>query len=218
MNDCVDCGARIGIRATRCKPCRRVYRTAYENGRAAKAREEAQESGASHDLSSTEVGREVVDYTKGGHKVPSFSGVSPEPMPVREAEVVVVDYTHGGHAAPGQGHRLDYSNVPGEARRDFVRASRMAAQNSRLDEDAPEVASWEILTAVDQGAANTVNFSGPMMDISRQRPTYAITNPAAAGMAYGTASSGFESAAAGNAVRVARPQPKSGPQRTPHIL
>src|SRR5690348_2876418 len=34
MKKCADCGTKIGIRATRCADCRRVYRTRYERERA----------------------------------------------------------------------------------------------------------------------------------------------------------------------------------------
>jgi len=158
----------------------------------------------------------VVDYVRASSRPPSFIGVVHPAEKTRDSEVV--DYTSGGHATPGTNRReLDYSRVPGSIRQDRVKAAAMARQ---LDQqDAAELGSWDELQARNQCQADDrmVNFARPVTSLRDDRPQYAITNPAAAGTLYGSTPA-YGPAAAGQAVRVSRPQQRIGPQRVPHIV
>jgi hypothetical protein len=207
---CEDCAVvPVSGRRRRCESCRKA-------GRARAMRERrAAESGPDYSPESTELGRSMIDYTLpwAASKPPNHDAHRP---PARNEPVTeVVDYTNGGHAAPGS-HRLDYSRVPGEARRDFVKATQLARQLA-ADEDN-ELGSWDEVQASGQQLASTVDFSQPMTGGLRgDRRQYAITNPAAVGLLYG-GSPDYGAAAAGNAVRTARPQQNQSGSRTPHII
>jgi hypothetical protein len=168
----------------------------------------------------------VIDYCAPGAAAqpPSFSG-TPEKSRVTVAADGVVDYTKGGHDRPGQA-QLDLSRVPGDVRRDRVRAAMMArdiAEAERLQQDGGMVMSWESnLQDIEQAMQNNsraVDFSNSAMDGSalRERTQHAITNPAAAGLLYGPPPD-YMAAARGQSVRRTQPPRQSGPQRAPHII
>jgi hypothetical protein len=215
MRNCVDCGVRIGIRATRCKDCRRIHRTKYERERVASQRRPEQP-----DLGSTEVHGEVIDYTAPGAaaRPPHEPDVPEKPKVIRDGDTVVVDYTKGGHSGPGQA-QLDLSRVPGEVRRDRVKAEKMARKLAAEENDMSE---WDALQAANARMANTVDFSrqaGGLGGLSGGRVVHPVSNPAAAGVLYGDFSGGYEAAAGGRSVRGPQPPAQnSGPQRTPHLI
>jgi len=159
----------------------------------------------------------VIDYTKGGTKPPSFSGITQAPKQQPEP---VVDYMKGDPAPGGRRLQLDYSGVPNWIRRDRVRADRMA-QEAAAEDEPSEMSSWDALQARGQRQANTVSFGRSAVDMSGLRggrPSYPITNAAAAGTLYGP-SPVYGEAAAGRSVRpVQPPRQNPGPQRLPHIV
>lgn len=172
MRECITCGARIGIRATRCPPCRRAYRTSYEAERAEKARLAAQESSASYDVSSTEMGLELVDYTVPGSasKVPSFSGVPPKAKPVPAQQVI----TDGRVPSPAERqYRPSLTGIPNSIRRDRVKLNaELARQKIGEEEDASDVTSWDELQSRNarQNDGRTVVFDRPALPPPGARP------------------------------------------------
>jgi len=159
MRTCPECYEPVSGRRKRHPDCKRAA-----HARAEKARRDAikdREPGSNYDLSSTEIGGEVIDYTSGQTKPPSFSGVPPKANR-RELAAEVVDYTKGGHDGPGKAQPvLDYSRVPASVRQDRVRAARMAQQIARQDADSGPVMSWDSsLQAIEEQAeAHMVDFS-----------------------------------------------------------
>jgi hypothetical protein len=205
MKHCADCGERVGIRATRCKDCRRIHRTNYERDRVTAAREKrAAEESACEPLEFPSLGRGVVDYTGGGTRPPSPDVHRPAPR--AEPSNDVVDYSRGGSNGPRPPAPPDFSRVPASVRQDRVRAEQMARELARQDAES-ELTSWEILTSRGQDDGHLVSFR-PSMDGSVLRgggsPVTAITNPAANGTLYAAP---------------ARPrQNRASGQRLPHIL
>ena len=160
MRRCEDCGAKIGIRATRCPPCRRAYRTQYENDRAARVRQAAQEARARDDVVEDEVGLEVVDYCAPGaaSKPPSFSGVPPKPQPVRVVEVIGDGRVrHPAERVP----RRDLTGIPATTRMDRARLdAELRRQEIGYDS---EMASWDELQSARHDNGRTVSFHVPAL-------------------------------------------------------
>src|SRR5262249_5257877 len=122
MRSCRDCGARIGIRATRCADCRRKYRTAYERDRARTQRDESlyerHESPRYNGLDSDI----VVDYTTPGSasRPPSFDvrkGMVPrwvrEPGEISDGRVL-------SPQARWQATQPSLAGLPANVRQDYV--------------------------------------------------------------------------------------------------
>ena len=164
MRSCVNCGTRIGIRATRCPPCRRAYRTQYENDRAAKVRQAAQEARARDNAVEDEVDQEVVDYCAPGaaSRPPSFSGVPAKPKPVRTQEVL------GDGRVPhpaDRGHRYDLTGLSGSARQNRYNVEREMVRQIRGEDDDSDMMNWNDLQAVNMRFNDNrkVTFPAPSM-------------------------------------------------------
>jgi hypothetical protein len=149
MRECVDCGERIGIRATRCKSCRRIHRTRYERDRVAAQRDSrAADAPETYAPESTVVGRDMIarDYTIPGSasKPPSFDVHPKQPKPTRPDVI-----TDGRVPSPVERqHRPSLDGIPNAIRRDRVRLeAALARQNSGADYDASEMTSWDELQA-----------------------------------------------------------------------
>jgi hypothetical protein len=209
VRECVDCGASIGIRATRCKRCRRIHRTRKERDRVAAQRESrADDSAPDYSPESTAVGRDMLerDYTIPGSaaKPPSFDVHPKQPRTVRRDEDVITD---GRTPSPAERwaaqHQRSLDGIPNSIRRDRVRLEQvLAAQQSGGEDGDPEMTSWDELQGRNARQADDRMVSFPALGGDRSAPV--ITNPAAAGQLYPTAPP------------IRRPQ--QGPGRVPHIV
>jgi hypothetical protein len=158
-NRCVDCGVKIGIRAKRCPPCRRVYRTQYEADRVAVQRAQRPEPAPGYG----EEDERIVDYSKGGHKAPSFDYHQPAPRPPHITDEVSDGRVENPATRKPSTH-LDMSRIPGWVRRDTVRAQRMAATMARQEQTDAGLTWDQSLQAIqddlDHGAS-MVEFRAP---------------------------------------------------------
>jgi hypothetical protein len=204
-HQCVDCGERVGIRATRCKDCRRIHRTKYERDRVTAAREKrAAEESACEGYDFPPLGG-LVDYTRPGSasKPPSFGNHPVARQESRPEEAV--DYTKGGHSRPGIYEKdASLAKVPGAARHDFVQAHQMARTIAQAEAES-ELSSWEVLQLQGQPDGHLVSFR-PAMDGSILRGGSPVT------------ASPYASAILGQVARGPQPRPQQAGPRTPHIL
>jgi hypothetical protein len=150
MNECVDCGEPIGIRATRCKPCRRTHRTRYERDRVARLDRHSSDSGPASDV----IGP-VVDYMSGGTRPPSFPGIVHPPGAPTPQQIEVTDgrVPHPRDRAP----KRDLTGIPNEVRQDHQKLRKELAKR-----DEAEMSSWELMQA-----RNSVQADGRMVSFER---------------------------------------------------
>jgi hypothetical protein len=155
MRSCVDCRGSVGIKATRCPPCQRSHRTAYERERLLARRDE--QLADRPDFGVDEIdGGVVVDYTGPSAKPPDFAGVARR-SPEAGREPGLVDYSKAQHRPSI-----------------FERRSRTPL-TTRAE---PEDLSWdEALKVKAERDARTVDFSTPC-------PGSAILQPQGLGSGY----------------------------------
>ena len=211
--NCVDCQAEVSIRRKRCETCRKAHHAQVMRER----RVGDAEVGSALPMASSV----LVDYTRPGaaSRPPDFSGIGKTPTRADEL-------TDGSAPHPiDRVYQPDLSRLPNSKRRNRYEVERewvreMIAAEAAEDEPS-EMSSWEAVRARGERMANAVDFSRSSVDMSGLRggrPQRQITNPAAAGMAFGP-SPEYRAAAAGNSVRsVQPPPPYRGPQKTPHIV
>jgi len=153
MNECIDCGDPIGIRATRCKPCRRIHRTRYERDRVARLERRPSDSGPETDLLGP-----VVDYMAGGTRPPDFSGITRQPKATRPPQAEITDgrVPHPRDRAP----KRDLAGIPAEVRQDREKLRRELAKRDEAD-----MSSWETMQARNarQADGRVVDFSRPAL-------------------------------------------------------
>lgn len=177
--ECADCGTPIGIRATRCKPCRRAYRTDYERERAQAARAENRErmeqvlgdQGDLMTIGSISDGRSI-----GGQKFQAPTAYAPRPA---APEPNVVDYT----TAPGPRvlrSRPDPSGIPAEVRHDRVALDRMLAAQDLGHDDGDlmsEMTSWDDLVASNSRGQDDRRVTFPALGTPRPPSIFARPMP-----------------------------------------
>ena len=130
MRQCVDCGAKVGIKATRCKPCQRDHRTAYERDRVQAKHGLRTADRPDYDL--TEVDGDVVDYvTTPPVRVPSFDVVRPQPMTEEREEPVGDGRTPSPQERWHRQHKTDLTGMPALIRQDRVRLEREIGESGQ---------------------------------------------------------------------------------------
>jgi hypothetical protein len=207
---CLDCDELVSARRRRCPDCRSKAHAQWK--REKRAAESGAESGPS------ERGP-VIDYMRGGGPPPQFAGIGRPPAPKRRDPGEISD---GRVPHPSERvYRPDASQLTNAQRRDRYQVEReMVREQLAAEAEENDTVSWDSLQAANERMANTVSFARSPVDaggLRGSRPQYAVTNPAAAGMAFGPMPD-YMAAAAGQSIRGVQPRQDRGPQKTPNII
>lgn len=156
---CLDCDEPISARRRRCPECKRK-----DHARAQRERRAA-ESGQGTAAYDTLLGQRVIDYTQAASRPPQYSGIATQP----EAPRVEPELTDGRVPSPAERWAAttsrDLTGVPASIRKDRARLdSVLAHQNLGLDDELPELTSWENLTAAAERHDGKVTFPAPNLD------------------------------------------------------
>ena len=132
MKRCIECGARIGIRATRCTDCRRVHRTQYQRDRRAQEGEVIQ---AVDDLGLPVVHVAPGEVVGDGKTVPGQAHQFPSPYAPKPAEPRPTEVMDPRVESPAtrQARRTpqERSRIPSWIRQDRVRYHQAVADQNR---------------------------------------------------------------------------------------
>jgi hypothetical protein len=151
MKRCIDCQARIGIRATRCPDCRRAHRTRYERERAQGIRPSERPVDDVDDLGLPVVNVAPGEVVSDGKSVPGQAHQFPSPYAPKPAEPMPTEVMDPRVESPAtrQARRTpqERSRIPSWVRQDRQRYhAEVAAQNRPPRQSlAPNGMNWNDL-------------------------------------------------------------------------